>query len=288
MYMFIIRKIWYVLTLPLLLITLLTSPVAVSTDSARLVSKDTFVFDKALIMGQGITTDGEYYYTSGSITALNLTALAKFECKGMKLVKSHINPLPDKCSDRGNNHIGGISYYNGKLYTPVEGGDECYACIVVFDAKTLEPTGEIYDLPNEIYTDGVPWCAVDPDTGYLYASKWTDAEEIYVYDVNDSMKLVKAIDLTGVDKIDRIQGGEFYNGTLYLSNDIENNGNFKNILSVNIETGEVKLAAQRDVGGDNVEAEGLTFLKTEDGAVMHVLDYNKVIGIFVHHYEVDF
>ncbi len=286
--MVIIRKIWWVLTLPLLLITLLTSPKAASTDTAELVSRDTFVFEKALLMGQGITTDGEYYYTSGSISALNLTALAKFDCKGIELVDSHINPLPKSCSKRGNNHIGGISYYDGKIYAPVEGGDEVYACIVVFDAETLEPTGEIYDLPNEIYTDGVPWCAVDTETGYLYASKWTDIETIYVYDTADSMKLVKEIDLTGIETIHRIQGGEFYKGTLYLSEDIQDNATFKNILSVDIETGEVAVAAVRDVGGDNVEAEGMTFLETEDGAVMHVLDYNKVIGVFIHHYKVDF
>ena len=116
-------------------------------------------------MGQGITNDGEYYYTSGSITALNLTALAKFTFDDMKMVDSHVNPLPKECKERGNNHIGGISWYNGKLYTSVEGGDECYACIVVFDCETLEPTGEIYDLPNELYDDGVPWCAVDTETG---------------------------------------------------------------------------------------------------------------------------
>ncbi len=286
--MFIINKIMYVLTLPLLLITLLTSPKAVSTDTAELVSKDTFVFDKALLMGQGITTDGEYYYTSGSLSGIGLTALAKFDCKDVELVKQNINPLPKVCSGRGNNHIGGISYYDGKIYAPVEGGDEVYACIVVFDAETLEPTGEIYDLPNEIYTDGVPWCAVDQDTGYLYASRWNDIETIYVYDTADSMKLVKEIDLTGVGKISRIQGGEFYKGTLYLSEDIKNNGTFKNILSVDVNTGEVAVAAVRDVGGDNVEAEGITFLETEDGAVMHVLDYNKVIGVFIHHYKVNF
>ena len=285
--MYIVRKIWSILTLPLLLITLLTSPKAVSTESAELVSKETFV-SEALLMGQGITTDGEYYYTSGSITALNFTALAKFECKGMELVDSHVNPLPDKCTDRGNNHIGGISYYDGKIYAPVEGGDECYACIVVFDAQTLEPTGEIYDLPNEIYTDGVPWCAVDPESGYLYASRWTDIDTIYVYDTEDSMKFVKSIDLTGIETIHRIQGGEFYKGTLYLSNDIEDNETFKNILSVNVDTGLVEIAAVRNVGGTNMEAEGLTFLETEDGAVMHLLDYNKVIGVFVHHYKVDF
>ncbi len=286
--MFILNKIMWVLTLPLLLITLLTSPKAASTDTAELVSKDTFVFDKALLMGQGITTDGEYYYTSGSLSGIGLTALAKFDCKGVELVDSHINPLPKHCSERGNNHIGGISYYDGKIYAPVEGGDEVYACIVVFDAETLEATGEVYDLPNEIYTDGVPWCAVDQATGYLYASRWNDIETIYVYDTADSMKLVKETDLTGIEKISRIQGGEFYNGTLYLSEDIKNNGTFKNILSVDVESGMVEVAAVRDVGGDNVEAEGMTFLATEDGAVMHVLDYNKVIGIFIHHYKVDF
>lgn len=284
--MFIIRKIWSVLTLPLLLITILTSPVAKSTPTAELVSKNVFVFEKALLMGQGITTDGEYYYTSGSITALNLQALAKFTFDDMELVDSHVNPLPEVCEERGNNHIGGISYYNGKIYASVEGGDECYACIVVFDCETLEPTGEVYDLPNELYDDGIPWLAVDKETGLLYASKWTDAEYIRVYDINDGMKNVDNIQLS--EKIHRTQGGEFYNGTLYLSNDIEGYETYKRILSVDVETGKVDVAAIRDVGGDNVEAEGITFWESEDGAVMHVLDYNKLIGIFVHHYKVDF
>lgn len=287
--MFIIRKIWALLTLPLLLITLVTSPVAESTETAELVSTDTFVFEKALLMGQGIATDGEYYYTSGAITALNLTALAKFTFDDMEIVKSKINPLPEMCEKRGNNHIGGISVYNGKIYASVEdGSDYLYPCIVVFDCETLEATGEVYDLPRDIFDDGIPWCAVDSETGLLYASKWTDIEKIYVYDVNEAMSFVKEIDLCGIEKIHRIQGGEFYNGTLYLSNDIEDDGNNKRILSVNVSNGETSVAAVRNVGGDNIEAEGLTFYPSEDGSIMHVLDYNKVIGIFVHHYKVNF
>lgn len=285
--MFIIRKVWWFLTFPILFITMLTSPVAQSTETAELVSTDTFVLEKALIMGQGIACDGEYYYTSGSIAALDLTALAKFTVEDMEIVDSHVNPLPKECSKRGDDHIGGISVYNGKIYASVEDSDDyIYPCIVVFDCETLEPTGEVYDLPYEIYDDGVPWCAVDGKTGYLYASKWNDIDKIYVYDINNSMSLVKEITLS--EKINRIQGGEFYNGTLYLSNDIKDNGNFKNILSIDIENGKVEIAAVRDVGGDNVEAEGITFCPTEDGSVMHVLDYNKIIGVFVHHYKVDF
>ncbi len=285
--MTVIRKIWSILTLPLLIITLITSPVAESTETAQLISKDTFVFEKALLMGQGIATDGEYYYTSGAITALNFTALAKFTFDDMEFVKSRINPLPEKCSDRGDNHIGGISVYNGKIYASVEdGSDYNYPCIVVFDCETLKPTGEIYDLPNDIYDDGVPWCAVDGETGYLYASKWNDIEKIYVYDVNNSMKFMKEIDLNGIEKISRVQGGEFYNGKLYLSCDSRDNGNFKNILSVDIQSGKTDISFIRNVGSDNVEAEGLTFYPDKNGAVMHVLDYNKAIGVFVHHYDV--
>ena len=63
----------------------------------------------------------------------------------------------------------------------------------------------------------------------------------------------------------------------------------KNLIATDfdIKTGEVNVFAQRDVGGDNVEAEGMTFGINNDGAVMHVLDYNKIIGVFVHHYKVD-
>lgn len=277
----------YVLVLPLLLLTVLTTPEASSTDTAELISEDVFVFDQALIMGQGITTDGEYYYTSGAITALNLTALAKIDRDDMSVVDIAVNPLPDVCEDRGNNHIGGISYYNGKIYASVEGPDEGYPCIVVFDTD-LKATGQVYDLDLSEYDDGVPWCAVDPQTGYLYASKWSDAKSIFVYDTADSMKLIREISLKGEGIIDRTQGGEFHNGILYLSYDVKHDGNIKKIMAVDVATGEVTLAATRDVGTENLEAEGITFTCTDEGCTMDVLDYNKLIGVFIRHYKVDF
>lgn len=274
-----------IIMLPILIITLLTTPAAVSTESAELLSSHTFVLEQALMMGQGITNDGEYYYTSGSITFLNSQTLVKFDMN-MELVDVNASPLPKKCRQRGNNHIGGISCYDGKIYAPVEGGDEVYACIVVFDADTLKATGEVYDLPNELYSDGVPWCAVDPDTGYLYASMWDETKVIHVYDVNDSMKPVKDISLTGA-QVKRIQGAEFYNGTLYLSKDNNHDGEIRQILEVDIDTGAVSVFAERNVGSDNIEAEGMTITEGENGPVFHVLDYNRAIGVFVHHYKMN-
>ena len=270
---------------PLLMLTIIFTPQAKSTDTAKLIATDTFVMDNAMIMGQGITTDGEYYYTSGTLTAVDFTAIGKYTVDGMEYVDSKINPLPAVCTKRGNNHIGGISYYDGKLYAPVEGGDEVTACIVTFDADTLEAL-EVYDLPSEQFPDGVPWCAVDGETGYLYASKWKDTTKIYVYDVNNGMAPVETLTLS--KSIRRIQGGEFLDGTLYLSQDSNDKGKIRNILSVDVESGEVKLVAERNVGSEKFEAEGMTFTKGENGPVLHVLDYNKTIGIFVHHYEADF
>ena len=278
-------KIRYYVLLPLLLITLLTTSKAVSTETAKLLSTDTFIFDHALVMGQGITTDGEYFYTSGTVTGINTTAIAKFTIDPMGFVDANINPLPQKCTDRGNNHIGGISYYDGKIYAPVEGGNEVYACIVVFDADTLEAI-EVYDLPNNLYPSGVPWCAVDPETGYLYASIWKSTKVIHVYDTNDSMKHIDTINLN--KPISHIQGAEFLDGTLYMSQDTRTKGSIRDILKVDIETGEVSVIAERDISKENYEAEGMTFTQGEDGPILHVLDYNKFIGIAVHHYKIAF
>ena len=268
----------------LVLLVSLTSATAVSTETAKLLYTDVYVMEDALIGGQGITTDGEYYYTSGSITAVNLTAIAKRSVKDGSIVKKNINPLPEICTKRGNNHIGGISYYNGKIYAPVEGkeGEGSTSCIVVFDAETLEAEN-VYDLTEEQFPDGVPWCAVDQSTGLLYASMWDTTKTIYVYDTQNDMAFVKALTLS--ESIRRIQGGEFYNGTLYLSQDNNRNGAIRKILAVDVNSGEVSVKMERDIGNEDYEAEGMTFTKTEDGVVLSVLDYNRTVGIFLHHYE---
>ena len=282
--MTVLQKIRAFLLLPLILLTLVTTPKAVDTDTAKFVSQKVYVMEQALAMGQGITTDGEYFYTSGAATGLHVTYLGKIEIASMTMVAKRLNPLPDVCAERGNNHIGGISWYNGKIYASVEGGDVCRACVAVYDPETLTASGEVYDLPNEIFDDGVPWLAVDPATGYLYASRWNHAETVYVYDVNDGMRPVKELPLTGIGELHRIQGGEFYDGALYLAQDSHDNGTRKRLLRMDVATGEVTVAAERDVGGTNIEAEGMTFLTKDGKPALYVLDYNKAVGIFLREY----
>lgn len=284
--MHVFQKIRFFALLPILILTLLTTPRALDTDTAKLTSQKVFVMEQALAMGQGITTDGRYFYTSGSATGLHVTMLAKIDAETMTMTAHSVNPLPDECKERGNNHIGGISCYNGKIYAPVEGGNVQKACVVVYDSETLEPAGEIYDLPNEIFDDGIPWLAVDPGTGLLYTSQWDRSPSVYVFDVNNGMSFVKELTLTGIGELDRIQGGEFFNGTLYLSQDTKDGGTIKRLLKVDVATGEVSVAAERNVNGSNIEAEGMTFFVKDGKASLYVLDYNKLIGIFLREYDV--
>lgn len=285
----ILRLIRYLSVLPLLLLTLAFSPRAADTDTARLVSQNAFVLDDALVMGQGITTDGTYYYTAGSIAALKLTSLAKYTFNGMEFVKSNFGALPGELLARGYRHIGGISFFNGSIYAAVEGKADGrdIAAVARFSPETLELEGDIFELPYEGYEDGVPWLAVDGQTGLLYASRWSHADTVFVYDTADGMALVKEIPVANGD-LDRIQGGEFYNGTLYLSRDNQE-GDGKEILCFDPASGEVTLFAKRAVGNtEKTEAEGLTVYPAPDGSFLHVLDYNKTVGVFVRHYAVPY
>jgi hypothetical protein len=271
---------------PVILLTVLTTPKPADTDAAVFQEQTVFVMAEALAMGQGVTTDGTYFYTAGAATGLHVTYLGKIEIASMTMTAKRLNPLPEICKARGNNHIGGVSFYDGKIYAAVEGGDVCRACIVVFDPETLAPTGDVYDLPDDDFDDGVPWLAVDPQTGYLYASKWSHATSVFVFDVNDGMHPVKVLRPGGIGELDRIQGGEFRNGALYLSQDSRDNGTRKRLLRLDTETGEVTVAAERDVNGSRIEAEDMTFLSENDGSSLYILDYNKAVGVFLRKYAV--
>jgi len=272
----------------ILFLTVVVDPAASSTESSTLVSEETVVLTDAYYMGQGITNDGTYYYTSGAITAFKMTALAKYDMKTLKRVDENKKPLPKVLTDRGNDHIGGISYYDGKIYASVEDSKAYkYPCIAVFDAATLDYI-TYYDVNPGRFPDGIPWLAIDSATGMLYASAWSNATVIQQFQISAVMAHVQEISLNGLGTLDRIQGGEFYNGLLYLSADNQDSGKIKNVYSVNVSTGAVKLAFTRDVGKENVEAEDMTACLTSDGAVFHVLDYNKLLGVYIRSYVIDF
>lgn len=230
-------------------------------DGAEIVGKTRYVLLDAKVSSQGVTNDGEYYYFSGN------KHLGKADIETGEMIRTNIYAIPKVLQDKGCNHIGGLSYHNGYVYAAIEDGpDYNNSFIALYDAETLKFTGKYYELPHELHLDGVPWCEVDEENGYLYTAEWSNAVVLNVFDL-ETLGFVKIIPLS--EPVDRIQGAALYDGKLYLSCDEENDS--KRILSLDVKTGEVETAFARNVG-KVFEAEDITITVDEQGPVLHVLD----------------
>lgn len=278
----IFETIWSILlTICMVLTGIMDMGTPKSTKEVELVKEEKMVLDAAMYAGQGITTDGEYFYTSGSLTALGVAGLAKWDIETLEQLQVNPKAIPEECREKyESDHIGGISYYDGKIYASVENEPEDYSLIITYDAATLQPM-DMYEMPNEYLPDGIPWCAVDADNGYLYCSPFSDVNYIVACDL-ETMEFSHLIELS--EEITRIQGGEVYEGVLYLSHDDESNDD--RVLMVDISTGKVSELCTRSLPGlAGNEAEGLTIYPMEDGSLIHILDYDKTVGVYVRHYK---
>ena len=254
------------------------------SPNAELINTNQFTLDRALLMSQGITTDGEYYYTAGSISALDLVGMAKWTVDDFERVTYTHFAIPKEIKEKYNSdHIGGISYYNGKIYAATEDETDTYNLILIYDAETLEFTGEYYDLGTEYLDDGIPYCAVDSENGYLYTSPFHETDCILAYNLED-MSFSHKIMLS--EPVDRIQGAEYYDGLLYMSYDVKGSAT-EIVQTVDVKTGEVRNLFERTVSGRDHEAEGLTVYPMADGSFIHVADYDKLISVNIRHYSID-
>lgn len=267
----------------MLLTGFLDSGTPKSSTNVELVKEEKLVLTDAMYAGQGVTTDGEYYYTSGSLTAFGVAGLAKWDAETMECVLTNGNAIPADYKEWYDcDHIGGISYYDGKIYAAVENEPEDFHLVMTYDCETLELIDVFVIEPAELLPDGIPWCAVDAEKGLLYCSPFSDVEYIIAFDL-DTMEYSHIIELSR--KVTRIQGGEVYDGKLYLSYDAENS-NTDQILTVDIDSGEVEKLCTRTVPSmAGNEAEGVTIYPMADGTFIHVLDYDKTVGVYLRHYK---
>lgn len=231
-------------------------------DGAEITAKNTYVLFDYQITSQGVTNDGEYFYFSGN------EHIGKADIGSGEITLIHTNAIPEELQEKGCNHIGGLSYYNGYVYAAVEDGpDYLNSFIVLYDADTLEYSGKYYALPHELHIEGVPWCAVDVERNYLYTAEWSNATVLNVFSLDD-MSLVKTVPLS--EPIDRIQGAEMFGGKLYMSCDEEND--MKRIFTLDVESGKVEECFKRNIG-KGFEAEGMTVFADGNGEpVICVLD----------------
>lgn len=262
----------------------LISPMPSSNADAELVSQRQYVLDEAFATGQGLANDGEYFYSSGAMSAFYMTALAKIDAASGEVVEKNLSALPIEFTKKGYDHIGAISLYGDTIYAPVEHKSNADPLVLLFDKNTLEYTGTYYAIDQTYLNDGIPWCAVDADNGLLYTSPFHHSDYILAYNLED-MSFAKKIDIS--EPIERVQGGVYHDGKLYVNLDPNTPKGKKVVRSIDLSTGEITDCFTRNVtGAFGCETEGITIRFTPEGKMQFVIaDYDKTVCVFMRTYE---
>lgn len=199
---------------------------------------------------QGVATDGDFYYISGS------TALYKYDMEGNLVAK---NEAPFKDLQLECNHIGDIDEYDGELFAGCEyflDGVGKNIQTAIYDAKTLEYKRSIPWVPE---SGQVECCglAVDRDRKEVWMADWVQGSELYCYD----LKTGKYLRNLALSPAPRLQQGIYcVDGQMLVSCDDGDaeKGEPDNLYKVDLKTGEVTLFRTMDDFILTGEIEGLT------------------------------
>lgn len=243
------------------------------TDSAKV----NVVGVGAYFRSQGMTSDGESLYFSSKST------LIRTEGNARTVTAANYSAITDELSGTyGLAHIGGISYYNGKIYAGLEDSKVWdYPTVGVYDAETLELT-DYYIMDGDLITRGMPWVCVDPDTGYLYCTDHSkQPTKLLVYDTAAGMAFVREVPLS--ESVPSIQGAEFMGGVLYAAT----NDDTQAIYRIDPATGAVEKHLDRNLTSGS-EGEGMTFTVKDGKPVLLAMDMGPLfINAFVREYTFD-
>ena len=158
---------------------------------------------------QGVATDGERYYVSGS------TALYVYD-RGGALLLSNEDPFRELTQPA--NHIGDISVHAGELYAGIEhfeDGRGTNIQVAVYDAETLEYRRAIPWEPDSGQVE-VSAVAVDAANSAIWMTDWVSGRHLYRYDL-ETGRYVGKLRLEPAPRWQ--QGIAAYGGHLYLTAD---------------------------------------------------------------------
>lgn len=268
------------LTAFIMMISSIICPTPASTETAEITNEFGYSLIDAFLCGQGLDEEGDYFYTSGSLSAIKVCCLGIIDKETGEVIKENLDVLPTEFKNLDYDHIGDLSIQNGIIYAPVENIPETDPLVLLYDAETLEYTGVYYAIDWEFLKDGIPWCATDDN--YLYTSQYNDADKLVVYNLED-MSFSHTVDLS--ETLHRVQAGDIFEGKAYLNCDPKETN--KTVYEVDLTTGEVTLLCDRNTTGYDTETEGLCLERDEDGnMVVNVSDYNKLVSTFIRTYIV--
>lgn len=161
---------------------------------------------------QGVASDGEYYYVSGS------KALYKYDKKG-NLIQSNESPFEGYPIFA--NHIGGIDVYNGEVFVSAENfmdGVGKDIQIAIHDAGTLKLKRSFAFEPSSGQEE-VSGICVDTDKRTVWMVSWVGEESgRYIYEYSlDTGKYLRKVHLQPVPQW--IQGIHYWKGKLFVTAD---------------------------------------------------------------------
>jgi outer membrane protein assembly factor BamB len=158
---------------------------------------------------QGIATDSQYYYVSGSKT------LYKYSMDAKLLLK---NEKPFINLDKPANHIGDIDVYNGEIFAGCEtfiDGRGINIQIAIYDSKTLRYKRSI-DFHPDSGQEEVSGITVDTERKVVWMTDWVDGSNIYQYDLGSGAYIGKL----QLQPAPKYQQGIFYrDGKLFITAD---------------------------------------------------------------------
>jgi hypothetical protein len=166
---------------------------------------------------QGLAFDGSHWFYSNDENIYRLQKDFRNKDKKFK-VKGH-SFGGTKCD-----HVGGIDYFDGEVYTALDNCSDGNARVAVFDINlNLKRSGVLPALKGQF-----PWVAVNPiDSAYLYSVS-KNKKQLFAFDRifsnGASLSVIKAINFQDHpdDKLDHFwsQGGAFSpNGLFFRSVD---------------------------------------------------------------------
>ena len=161
---------------------------------------------------QGVASDGNYYYVSGS------KALYKYDKSGKLLLT---NEKPFEGYPIAANHIGGIDVFNGEIFVSAENfmdGVGKDIQIAIHDADTLKLKRTFSFEPSSGQQE-VSGICVDTDKRTVWMVSWVGEESgRYIYEYSlDSGKYLRKVHLQPVPQW--IQGIHYWQGKLFVTAD---------------------------------------------------------------------
>ena len=217
---------------------------------------------------QGVATDGEFLYVSGS------TTLAKYDFDGNSIIE---NKKPFEGYTKATNHIGDIDIYNNELYISSEWFEDGVGKniqIAVHDSDTLALKRAVDFNPDSGQAE-VSGITVDTVNNSIWMASWVGGESgryLYEYDLG-SGKYKRKVHLQPVPQW--IQGVYAYEGKLYLSADDgtadekEHDHLYRVEISNQNNRGRVVLERTLDDVRDYGEIEGLTVNPKTKQMIIH-------------------